>query len=491
MVFNSRNYILILIIILAGLRFINLNNFPVFGDETLYLYLAQQINIDYSNWLLSVKFDVFPVTIWILSVFEKVVPNSYSWITLGRFASVVFDIASALLLYKTVTKLFSKQIAIISLIVYLIIPLNFLQSRMILLESFTNFFVSLSFFLAVKILDIKTIKLSNLSLMIGFCLSLILAFYSKPLASLSFIPIALLPFLNTANINQFKSKVFDKTTMWFFVIFLLAGLLIIALYTPVAVRFNSHYLSSNSSLIWYITHIQLNIWRIYWWSISYLTLPLIITSLVGCIIALLSKSLKMLWLCFWIGLILTIDSAFSANFYPRHLHPLVIPISILIGSVFSKIIKTNQYLGFCIFIICLLPSLVFAQHLIQNPSQVKIAQEDRIQYFEDWTSGSGNQEVAQVLTQFSLNQKIYVFAEDQPNQAWAFRYLYPLGNTEILPSEDLNQNQLMKLDPKLKDKPIYIILNRNPQAPKDWPVKLVYSFSKSSSRSINIYKVLN
>ncbi len=486
---NINILFIILFSVIIIIRLVKLDTTPIFGDEALYLDLSNRVIQNPSTWLDSLKYDVLPVSIWALALFGVIGDQFLNPLIVGRLAQIFFDIVSAFIIYLIGIRLFGKRVGIIASIIYLSNPLVFFHGRLVLLEPLTNLltlslvYLALKFYFEESFSSEKKLKKIKIFLIVIFSLTLLAAFFTKPLMAVSLPAILLIPLL-------FKKNKYPSLNL--LIGFILGVGLISLFYLPLSKSFASHYLSkSNQSFDQSLLHLKLNLWRVFWWLKAYLTFPILFTTLLGFLLALFKKDRRLIWVIVWIVTIIFIESFFSANFYPRHLYLIAGPVALLISNILLKISKDRIILVSLLTLFLLVESWILNFNIIFKPQTAKIALEDRQQFFEDWTSGVGNKQITLKLKELSKKEQIFVFVEDTPSQTYPFSNLYDIGNTEVIPSTELFQGQFVNSPAFTQDKQKFLILNRNPSAPSSWPVKLIYSYPKGPVRTINLYQILD
>lgn len=481
-------WIFFLILILSILRFINLGIVPVFGDEALYLNLADRILENPESFLDSIRFGVMPITIWFLFLIDYITPDFINPLILGRAVMVITDLISAFLVFLIGNLLLGKKVGALAPIIYLSIPLNFFHSRLVLLDSLTNALVLGAIYLALKTFYQKRLAEFGWFYIIIISLLLVFSFFTKPLAVVSFGAVFLIPLLAVFEKKINKKKLINLFLNFGLVLFLTVLALAI-FYLPVSKEFTSRFVSESATLVQSFIRLKINLWKVFWWTRDYLTLPIIMGSLIGALFGVFKKSVKIIYLALWTGLVIILDSLFGSIFYPRHLYPIVAPVSILTGFLVVKFFSINKILGAVICLTILIPLWQKNFLLLTNPYPA-LSLEDKQQFYEDWTSGVGIYEIAQTLKDLSKNQKIKVFTEDDANQYWVLNNMYNIPDAQILVSQNLLKGKFIKDTDRLSKENTYIILNRNPKAPEEWPVKLIFSYPKGLNRTINLYQML-
>lgn len=172
MKFVKENYLLFLIIILAGaLRIYGLNwdqTFHLHPDERMISIVASNMHLP-TNTAESLNlfndksplnpnffaYGSFPIyllkfTGYLTSFFIKYT-DEYLYINLvGRVVSAFFDLGTLVFLYLLIKKIFNKQIGLISSFIYAIFVLPIQLSHFYAVDTILTFFITLSFYLCVQ-----------------------------------------------------------------------------------------------------------------------------------------------------------------------------------------------------------------------------------------------------------------------------------------------------------------------------------------------------
>lgn len=488
---KSYGWQLTIVAILVVVRFINLDKIPIFGDEALYLFLADEIKKNPSHLFDALPWGVFPMISWTISLADFIKPHFINPLVFGRTLMVFFDLISAVLIFLIGKRLFARNAGIFSAIIYLSIPLNFLHSRLVLLESITNLFTLIVIFLSLKILEESDFgKKLRIFWIVLVAVFLNLAFFTKPLAVVSFAALILIPVIYFLE-KKLSIKNIPKLMIFNFLLALGSGfLLIFLLYLPIRDQF-SRYIVDSGSLSGMIVHFKANIWRTAWWLNNYLTIPILVTTFLVLIYGLFTKNWRVTWLLIWVVSAIILSCWTSKNYYPRHLYPLVAPIVLSLGFIFNKLSKMNLRIQVILLSLLLFNSWISVKQLIFNPYQ-GMALEDRQQFYDDWTSGDGMDQIALKLKQLSSKEQIIVFTENLPMEHWVLSTLYSSRETKIIPSDNLTRGIFLskeELNMIPFGKQAFLVLNRDPESPASWPVEFVFAANKGSTRKTNIYQV--
>lgn len=164
-----RKWLLIILLLVMGVIFrvwlISLVPQPVIFDASEYSILAERI-LYYPFYTDSFRSYGYPLIIsFIYSVFGP--SNYWAW----KIMQSVMDVSVALMVFLMAGVLFrkNKPAAIITLVIYIFNPYTSSYAGLLLTESATIFFITLSFFLLLKFLEKKNIYyLLALGFVLGF-----------------------------------------------------------------------------------------------------------------------------------------------------------------------------------------------------------------------------------------------------------------------------------------------------------------------------------
>ncbi len=467
------------------MRIVNLNKIPIFGDEALYLYLADSFLSDNAQILEGFKYGVFPIGILLYTPAIILSKFFFDPLILGRSISIIFELISAFFVFK-IGSLIDKRVAYLSVIIYSLLPLSFFHSRFALLDQLSNTFVLISVWLTLK--GVYRNYFNNLNFkyifLIGFLISL--AFFIKPIAVLA-IPAIFLTCLSKLG-NNLSKRVILHIFLNFLILAVFLGIVFFYFYLPASNQFTKYITDSTSSLLNIFEHTKLNLFRSKIWLSVYLTPVIFTLTIFSIIFIFFKKNLTYLWVIFWFVSVLIIASAYSANFYPRHLYQLAAPVSFIISYTLVSLFK-DKLIIYLVLSLVLIQSLLLNLQIIFNPTEARLAGEDRQQFFEDSSSGTGIKEIAAKLNEVAKSDSV-VFVEDDPSQFWVLKSLYPV-NAKIIRSNNLSKGGFIEesLISQTKSLTKYLVLNKNQVAQPDWPVELVSSYPKGPNRTINLYLI--
>ena len=114
-------------------RLVNFKILPIFTDEAIYSFWSQVVLHDPANRFISLEDGKQPLFIWIAAIFQKFVSDP---LVATRLVSVLAGLGSLIGIYIVSDLLFkNKKIALISSVLYIILPFTLLYDRLAIFDS--------------------------------------------------------------------------------------------------------------------------------------------------------------------------------------------------------------------------------------------------------------------------------------------------------------------------------------------------------------------
>lgn len=476
-----------IIIFLIIFRLINLDNIPLFLDEAYNLYLADVIRNNPEKILLSIDSNIMPIQIWFLSILNFIFYPYADMLVVGRIFTVVCAFISVFFIYKIGSSLFSKDVGIFAIIIYLSLPLNFLHSRLILLETTTSSFFLAALYTTASLLTSRNFQKKLYQKALLIILLLVLAFFTKPIVLTALPSIFILMYLSYRS-QRSKASLYKLRNFLFFFSLLILGVLFISSLL-IHQKYIDYYIHP-LNFYEFLENFKHNLWKSAWWLNSYFTIWVLLGLVLFFIYSFFSKNYKLIFLTLWFAAIILISALVSANFFPRHLYFLAAPTSLMVGFLIFRLKSINKITAFVALVLLMIPLLKIDFKIIQNPETAPIALEDRSQLYQDQSSGKGLREVATKLKELGKDKEIVIVNDDDPFINWSLPRLYQVNPFRIHYVEDIDNIELhlFTFSQMYPGKPIYVVINRHMDLHLRFPSSLVYSFSKNDHRSISIYK---
>lgn len=467
-----------LLLLFFGLfKSINILNFPLFWDESVFLNISS--NFINNPYLLLNSFNLFPypIMVWILS-FVLLINKVFiiNPLLIGRILTVVCDLIASIYLYKIGKVLFNRTAGLISLFIYLSLPLTYLHSRLLLLESMTNMFVLILVHNVILFSKQYDNRYKRVIFLFVIFFGLFITYLTKPTA-LTIIPVFLLiPWLHNKN----RIPVFLITGL----LILSAGIIIYLISKQVISYYPGFILNGNYYYAYVVSNFKSNLWKSFWWSNAYLTQPVIFVLLTGILWGLIKKSLRIKWLSTWTASVLILTSFFSTYYFPRHIHLIASPVALICAWLISSIANNKYKIVYLLTALISIVPIYKDLKIFVNPEKADLALEDNLQYFKSWTSGVGLDQIAQKIKILSADSQTHIFTQDDIIVYWSLPNLYGLKN--LIFHNELSSFEIYSS--VCNSSICFMILNKNPVLDADLPFYISYSYTNPERSTINIYK---
>ncbi len=397
---------MILIIFLTAFlfRFYNLLSFPIFTDESIYLYWAKLLTTDWRYLLLSVWDGKTPLYIWLVAFFLKFGIN---YLFIGRMISLLAGMATIFGIYLLAKNLFNKKIAIVATLLYALNPLALFYERLALMDSLMNALVFYSCLTLVTAFNKKEYKFSLLSgLLLG------LAYLAKPSAIIFILGVFYL-FVFGRNKNDF--------------VFLIKNsFLTLLVFFPFSqiVKLSSAYFMMKMKTKEFILSFQelwqnpfslffKNIKMVFVWFIEYQGIIALVLFLLSFLLWWFDKSRrKTIFVFLYFITPLLIFSFIGKIIFPRYFTVTIPYFIILISHLLMQ--KFNQFKLLMILFLGILTInwLKFDFNLLLNYHLLKLPQIERWQYLTSSSSGYGLEKIYSFIdSRLNNNNKIVIVTD--------------------------------------------------------------------------------
>ena len=339
---------------------------------------------------------------WITATIMKFISDP---LLAGRMVSIFSGFGILTTLYVFSLLYFNPIVAVISTTIYVALPFTFFFDRLALADTLLSFFGLISIGLAIGLAKYPRL---DLSLLLGFSLGL--AWLTKSPA----IYFIVLTFITYILVN-FKTR-----KIYYIYYPIISGLLAYIIYNilrlgpqfqQIALR-NQDYVWSFSELIKHpldplIPHLK-DIFNLYTQLISW---PLIFFCLVGWVVMPRKKiqNQNHLILLLWWILPLIANAGIAKVFTARYILFTIPPLIILLAIGGQSIISRYK-ISFIIFLICLIPNLIWIYQVSINPYHFVLPPTES-GYISGWTSGWGIKSASQFLISRSHQANVIVGTE--------------------------------------------------------------------------------
>lgn len=494
-------------------RLANIQNFPIFTDEAIYLRWAQIAGND-PDWLfISLTDGKQPLFVWLTMSFMKIVNDP---LLAGRLVSVFAGLSSMIGIFFLTKELFKSKpstslpvrqaglragkIAVVAAFLYLLFPFALVYDRIALYDSLVAAFIIWSLY--IEVLLVRRLKFKYailLGVIIGFGL------LNKTSANFSLI---LLPF--SLLLFNFKDKHWrQKIVRWAFYAGTAA---VIAQVIYASLRLSPfHYIIAQKDATFVypfaewiqhpLTFLTPNLLTLSTWLVGYATIPFLIFVFAAFFIG--REYLKeKIFLLLWFLIPFAALAMFGKLLYPRYILFMTMPLLVLGAYSFYTVLHgiPMRWIKAGIFAVFMLPFVLTDLFIITDFEKARIPQSDKNQYYRGWPAGGGIREKVEILQKESIDKKIYVGTEgtfgllpyaleiylhDNPNVI--IKGFYPLQDKP--PKEMIEASLIM---------PTYMLFYQPcPEcklkgvAPISWKVKQIYQYKKAEENTYStLYQIL-
>ena len=386
----------VLILLLSFLlKIYKLTYLPVFGDEAIYIRWSQIMRAEPSLRFIPLSDGKQPLFMWAMMPFLKVFKDP---LFAGRFLSLLCGTVTAIGVF-VLSCLFSKspKISILALFIYSFLPFSFFFDRLALVDSMLSMFGI--WFIILSLLVVKYLRF-DLSIIAGFILGLALLTKSPAIFFALLTPLTL---ISVSRIKKSSYKLLKTLFLFGCIYFIGYGMYNFLLrlgpnFQMIALR-NKDYIFPISHL-WsnpkdpFIFHMA----DVFKWFVIYGTWPVFGFFILG--ITKLKNNRKDLFILLAFLMVpLLVQSEFAKVFTTRYIY-FVLPYYVIISAYgFDFILKRNvfKYFAYFLFLLFLFFSMNFYRKMVTNLNKLPLARTDRSGFLEEWTSGTGIYEAAQII----------------------------------------------------------------------------------------------
>lgn len=388
------------------IRLVNLTILPVFNDEAIYMYwgwreIHQSGELFYS--LLDAK---APLLMWLFGVSMSIF---FDPLWAARFVSILTGLFTLLGLYAIGKKFFSLRVAVLTSLLYIIVPLFVFYDRQALMESAVG---AVGVWSCYALLNLYITRKPKFALLLGLLLGV--GFLVKA---------SVMIFIITAFVVLIYKLVRDRSEISILDIqnLLIVGIVCILTASPLLSQSlfwqtfssNSRYALTVSDL----SHFPIGIWSqniialltiAFWFSTPIIALA----SLVGLGLAMrrqsIPQNLVLAW--FFLGLIFFITLNRTVNV--RYVEPLL-PLVTLVVAIMTERIHQKKWLVFTILMLIAFPLYLTSLQLFSPINYFETLNRWTTfsqygEYITSWTAGYGLPEVYNYLEKASLDGPVIV-----------------------------------------------------------------------------------
>jgi 4-amino-4-deoxy-L-arabinose transferase-like glycosyltransferase len=479
-------YLGILLFLFFITRLINLDRFPIFSDEAIYIHWAKTAWHDASWRFISLTDGKQPLQTWLTIPFLKLFPDN---LLLGaRLFAVCEGFVCLSGIITLLTYLFGKRTAFWGGIFYIFTPFFLFYDRLALVDSGVNAaFVWILFF---SIWLVRSNRL-DVALLFGFVAGIGLLAKSSVRIFLGlsvFAPILVLK-------SRFKKNEVAAQVMNFLFLFGISVALALLIYN---VQRLSPYMDmvseKNKTFImtfhdffqtpfkYFFRNLELIPWYVF--QEAAFVLPLL--GIIGYVVLFRDNKKLFSYLLIWIVIPFLIVCFFSIVLYPRYI--IFMPTILAITAAYvTKVLKGKQKM-ILLLAAFFISVIYFDFSIIFHPQSIPLPPVDRAQYIEDWPAGWGVREIVEFARQKSQNKPVILLAEGNFGMASdsleSFLKRSDQGKIEVWGRWPINESDLKELQKQLKNKSVYVVFSHTTHVPDNWPLKFIQKYDKPGNTSV-------
>lgn len=475
-----------LLILFFVTRLINLDKFPIFTDEGIYIHWAKLAWHDASWRFVSLTDGRQPLQTWGTIPFLKLFP--YNALFGGRLFAVTTGLFAMTGLFSLLSYLFGKKAGYIGSFLYIFTPFFLFYDRLALMDSGINAFAIWILFLSFIL--VKTLRID---VAIIFGLTAGCALLSKSSTQL-FLALSLF-----APILIFEKKiiVWIKKSLNYFILFFIVCVFGFTLYNIQRLSPFLHFVNlKNYTFIYSISELIKNPFSSFWFnltSIPYYVLTesgyfLPIIGLFGLLLLIKNKPRMGIYLAVWTFLPFIIICFIARVLYPRYVIFFASMCVIFLSYFIMKLQEQKKEIIGISLLLFFFSVGFFNYTILFDYQKIPLPEIDRGQYIEGGSSGYGIKEIIEFARLKSKEKPVRILAEGsfgmagdaldvftQPNDRISIKSYWPLDEKNIIENQkDLDKEFIY----------VVYVYKKDSEIPKSVPLKLVQKYIKPGGKSM-------
>ncbi len=481
--------IIALIALFLSIRLINLDKWPQFSDEGIYINWAKVAWKDASWRFISVTDGRQPLQTWATIPFLKLFsPND---LFAGRMFAVASGFAGFTGMFALLFYLWGKKAAYIGSLLYIFLPYLVFYERIALVDAAVN--AGFIWILLFSFILVRTRRL-DIALIMGFIGGMALLAKSSSRMFLGLTAAAPVLYLGTKT-----KKIISQSINYFFLLGIVAAISLL-FYNVQRLSPYFHYVEQkNTTFILtaeeffadpfaYFQHNVFNIPLYIAWESGWFIIPL---SIAGLFLLFRKEKLTALYLSVFIFVPYIAIALFARVLFPRYV--LFYSTLIIITAVYFFLnIKSSKLRNVTLGVL-LFSMMLFSYPFLFDPAKASFPPVDRGQYVEGLTSVWGAEKLMGTVQDNAQNRQTLVLAEgDFGLVADVLRvYDQPDDNVEIKGLWPLTEENLYEYQPELSKRDVYVVFSHQQEFPDHWPIELVAKYDKpGNKKSLYLFKLL-
>lgn len=479
MIFNLKKRDLLFIAGLMGLFFLtrlaNIEKFPIFNDEGIYIQWAKTAWHDASWRFISLTDGKQPLQTWATIPLLKLFPDNA--ILAGRLFAVATGFVSLAGIFSLLLYVFNKKVAYIGSLLYIFTPYFLFYDRLALTDSAVNAgFIWIFFF---TILLARTLRLDTALLfgMIGGA-----AVLTKSSAQV---------FIGLGVFGPILFRLNRKKLLNYYALYAVVILISVVIYNVQRLSPFLHFVSEkNKVFLLTLSELIQSPFLVFFHNIQ--TLPLYVfwemgfimgfAGLIGWLILVKKNRSFFLYFSAWLVFLYIGVSFFTRILFPRYLiffsTLLLIPTAFLLDYLKGwKRIITG--------ILLVLSFFVFDYYIIFDVKGIPFPPVDRGQYLEGWTAGWGIKDIVEYARERSKERPVVILAEGNFGMTGDVLNVYLKKDDRIFIKGywPLSEDNIVENRTELEKSIVLVVISHQEKPPSNLPLTLIKTYNKPGNSS--------
>lgn len=500
--FTRKDVLLIGILVIAFLvtRLINLEDFPIFSDEGIYVRWAKIAWKDAGMRFISVTDGRQPLQTWGTIPFLKLFESNALFA--GRLFSVTTGFFALSGIYSLAAYLFNKRTAFIAGMLYIFTPYFLFFDRMALVDSAINAFTIWLFFLSIVL--VRTLRL-DIALITGIVAGFGMLGKSSMRLYIGLMAFAaIFIFVKKSDtfwdyLKNLKNKLFhidDRKEKWsrlinyLFLYGLVAGMALF-IYNIQRLSPYFHYVAEkNKTFILTLpeimsdplAHFQFNIRDIPYYISAETGYVFAIFGIVGLVLMYRKNRVLAAYFALWLVIAWFGISTVARVLFPRYVLSLggllIVPAAFFVASFKDN---TKKYIAIALIVLSV---AYFDYTILFQHKDIPFPEIDRGQYLEGWPAGWGVKDIVSYARDKSQEKPVVLVAEGNFGMAGDVldTYLKPGDEISIRGYWPLDETSLEESQELLVDNHVYVVFPHRNDFPSNWPIELIQKYDKPCKR---------
>jgi len=481
----NRNDLIIIVFLLAlflATRLTNITLHPIFSDEGIYIHWAKVAWHDAAWRFISLTDGKQPLQTWLTIPFMKLFPDNMLFA--GRLFSVCGGFIGMTGFFSLFYYLFGKKTAYWGTLLYILTPYFLFYERLALVDPYVSAALVWLFFLSIVLVKEKRLDTALLMGLIGGLFLLAKSSVQMFIGLSAFAPLL---------ITSKRIRDFLKSSVNYYVLFILAGIIANIIYNVQRLSPYMHYVAQKNltfimSFPEFLTnpfkYFSTNFWQVplyFSWESGFFLTAIAITGLV----ILAKKNFRLfLYLSVWITIPYFVVSFFMKVLFPRYIIFFAGLSLIAAASAFHYLNNKIKLLFVAVFFVSV---AYFDYTIIFLPHKIPFPEVDRGQYIEGWPAGWGISEFMEDVRSQSKTKPVVILAEGNFGMASdvleVFLKKEDEGKITIKGYWPLSEKQLRENLPLLENNQVYAFFSHEDEFPQSWPIKKVKTLTKPGNKS--------